>query len=56
MNLKRSQKLVAVALLPTLVCAWCKIVIRSGAPKCSHGICRPCRLRYFPTSVEPLAA
>ena len=33
--------------LPTLVCAWCKGVIRVGAPKVSHGICRPCVVRSF---------
>lgn len=34
-------------LLPTLVCAWCKTVIRPGASKVSHGICRPCAVRWF---------
>ena len=34
-------------LLPTLVCAWCKGVIKTGAPKISHGICRPCAAQFF---------
>jgi hypothetical protein len=33
--------------LPTLVCAWCKHVMRRGAPKVSHGICRACTVRWF---------
>jgi hypothetical protein len=33
--------------LPTLVCAWCKHVMRPGAPKVSHGICRACNVRWF---------
>jgi len=33
--------------LPTLVCAWCKHVMRPGAPKVSHGICRACTVRWF---------
>jgi hypothetical protein len=33
--------------LPTLVCAWCKHVMRPGAPKVSHGICRACNARWF---------
>ena len=28
--------------LPTIVCSWCKEVLRIGAPQISHGICRPC--------------
>jgi len=34
-------------LLPTLVCAWCSHVMRRGASKISHGICRPCTVRFF---------
>ena len=34
-------------LMPTLVCAWCNHVIRHGARKVSHGICRPCTVRWF---------
>jgi hypothetical protein len=34
-------------LLPTIVCAWCKGVVRKGNVKVSHGICRPCRERFF---------
>jgi hypothetical protein len=34
-------------LLPTLVCSWCKRVLRIGAPKISHGICRPCAATFF---------
>jgi hypothetical protein len=34
-------------LLPTLVCAWCKGLVRRGAPKVSHGICKPCATRWF---------
>jgi hypothetical protein len=33
--------------LPTLMCAWCKHVMRPGAPKVSHGICRACTVRWF---------
>jgi hypothetical protein len=33
--------------LPTLMCAWCKHVMRPGAPKISHGICRSCTARFF---------
>jgi len=33
--------------LPTMVCAWCKHVMRPGAPKVSHGICRSCTVRWF---------
>jgi len=34
-------------LLPTVVCAWCKGVVRKGNVKISHGICRPCRTQFF---------
>ncbi len=34
-------------LLPTIVCSWCKQVVRSGAPKVSHGICPPCGTLFF---------
>jgi hypothetical protein len=32
---------------PTMVCAWCSGVIRPGAAKISHGICVPCRTKWF---------
>jgi hypothetical protein len=32
---------------PTTVCAWCHGVIRPGAAKVSHGICVPCRAKWF---------
>lgn len=34
-------------LLPTIVCSWCKEVLRIGTPKISHGICRPCAATFF---------
>jgi hypothetical protein len=34
-------------LLPTLICAWCKGVMRHGASKVSHGICKPCATHWF---------
>jgi len=34
-------------LLPTIVCSWCKQVLRIGAPKISHGICPPCAALFF---------
>jgi hypothetical protein len=34
-------------LLPTIVCSWCKQVLRIGAPKISHGICPPCAATFF---------
>ena len=37
----------AARLLPTLVCAWCKGVMRTGTPKLSHGICQPCAAHFF---------
>jgi hypothetical protein len=52
------KKIKAALLLPTLVCAWCKEVMRPGAAKISHGICRPCALRWFGKfrPVRPLPA
>jgi len=41
-NLGRSREL-----LPTIVCSWCKQVLRIGAPKISHGICPPCAATFF---------
>jgi len=42
-------------LLPTIVCSWCKQVLRTGAPKISHGICRPCAAKFFGrTLLEPI--
>jgi hypothetical protein len=32
---------------PTLVCAWCQNIMKPGAPKISHGICRACTGRFF---------
>lgn len=40
-NLRRATE------LPTIVCAWCKQVIRRGEAKVSHGICSPCRQKWF---------
>jgi hypothetical protein len=37
----------AARLLPTLVCAWCKLVMKAGSPKVSHGICRGCAAHWF---------
>jgi hypothetical protein len=34
-------------LLPTIMCSWCKEVVRIGAPKISHGICPPCAATFF---------
>jgi hypothetical protein len=34
-------------LLPTIVCSWCKQVLRIGAPKISHGICPLCAALFF---------
>ena len=34
-------------LLPTLMCSWCKRVLRIGAPKISHGICPSCAAKFF---------
>jgi hypothetical protein len=33
--------------LPTIVCSWCKQVLRIGTPKISHGICAPCAKLFF---------
>ena len=44
-------------LLPTIVCSWCKQVLRIGAPKISHGICRPCVATFFGRNLpEPIRA
>jgi hypothetical protein len=43
----KKTNLRAARLMPTLVCAWCNHVIRYGARKVSHGICRPCTVRWF---------
>lgn len=37
----------AARLLPTLVCAWCKGILKAGSPKVSHGICRSCATHFF---------
>jgi hypothetical protein len=37
----------AKLVLPTVVCAWCNGVLRSGGTKVSHGICRPCAKHWF---------
>jgi hypothetical protein len=37
----------AACRLPTLVCAWCKRVMKPGSPKVSHGICRGCAAHWF---------
>lgn len=37
----------AVELLPTIVCSWCKQLLRIGTPKISHGICHPCAATFF---------
>ena len=34
-------------LLPAIICSWCKRVLRTGAPKISHGICPPCAALFF---------
>jgi len=34
-------------LLPTIVCSWCKQVVRIGTAKISHGICPPCAVLFF---------
>lgn len=34
-------------LFPTLVCAWCKGVMKTGTKKISHGICRGCAAHFF---------
>jgi len=41
------KAITAVRRLPTLTCAWCKQVMRPGSAKVSHGICRPCTVRWF---------
>jgi hypothetical protein len=37
--------------LPTIICSWCKQVLRVGAPKVSHGICAPCAAIFFGRSL-----
>jgi hypothetical protein len=32
---------------PTIVCSWCKQVLRTGTPKISHGICLSCAALFF---------
>lgn len=42
-------------LLPTIVCSWCKQVLRIGTPKVSHGICGPCAGTFFDRNLpEPI--
>jgi hypothetical protein len=41
-------------LLPTIVCSWCKQVLRIGTPKISHGICTPCAKLFFGRAVPSL--
>jgi hypothetical protein len=41
----------APTLLPTIVCSWCKQVLRIGTPKISHGICAPCATLFFGRAV-----
>ena len=36
------------------VCAWCDSLIREGSPPVSHGICAPCRNRFFRDKGVPL--
>jgi hypothetical protein len=53
--MKRSKP----ALQPTLMCAWCKGIIRPAGLKISHGICGPCVKHWFGklrTKTPPLAA
>jgi hypothetical protein len=38
-------------LLPTIVCSWCKLVLRVGTPKISHGICPVCAALFFGRAV-----
>jgi len=32
---------------PTVVCAWCGIVLRKGGEQRSHGICQACAARFL---------
>jgi hypothetical protein len=42
-------------LLPTVICSWCKQVLRAGVPKISHGICSPCAATFFGRNLpEPI--
>jgi hypothetical protein len=38
----------------TVLCAWCKTVLKEGSAKVTHGICPPCRDRYFPTRKDEM--
>jgi len=37
---------------PTVVCAWCGIVLRSGGDERSHGICQPCAAHFLAKLLE----
>jgi hypothetical protein len=39
----------------TVLCAWCKKILREGSPTVTHGICDSCRALYFPRNEEPHA-
>ena len=40
---------------PTIICSWCKQVLRIGAPQVSHGICHPCAAIFFGRNLpEPI--
>ena len=32
---------------PTVVCAWCGIILRKGGEERSHGICQSCAARFL---------
>lgn len=36
----------------TLICAWCKKVLREGSEVVSHGICVECEAKHFPKPKE----
>jgi hypothetical protein len=38
-------------LLPTIICSWCKQVLRIGTPETTHGICGPCAALFFGRAV-----
>ncbi|HEV3027690.1 MAG TPA: hypothetical protein VG457_08970 [Planctomycetota bacterium] len=44
----------------TVICAWCKTVLKEGHPtspdQISHGCCIPCKRKYFPTLDEAVDA
>jgi hypothetical protein len=46
-----AREICDAALLPTIVCSWCKQVLRIGTPKISHGICAPCATLFFGRAV-----